>query len=113
MALDFSVDFAGLTYSNTCLLLLTLLLILCQSKDLGGFVKLNTLGCIFTVVILVFICQYGVKALLFGNVTWAEVQGSGEPHELSLFGSDAQSLVGILCGGFYLHNISLPIIRNA
>ena len=60
-----------------------------------------------------FICQYGVKALLFGNVNWAEVQGSNEPHELSLFGSHAHSLVGILCGGFYLHNISLPIIRNA
>ena len=68
ITLDLGVDFSGVTYSNTCIILLMLLLLLCQRKDIGGFVKLNTLGCIFTVVILVFISHYGVKTLLNGEL---------------------------------------------
>lgn len=30
-----------------------------------------------------------------------------------MMGSDYQCLVGILCGGYYLHNISLPIYRSS
>jgi hypothetical protein len=32
-------------------------------------------------------------------------------HSIYLVNSNYQSLLGILCGGFYLHNISLPIYR--
>ena len=113
MTLDFSVDFEGLTYSNTCFILLAMMLVLCQGKDLGGFVKLNTLGCIFTVVILVFICHYGVRTLLSGDLVWAQDLQTEVPHELKLYGPNANCLIGILTGGFYLHNISIPIIKNA
>ncbi len=30
-----------------------------------------------------------------------------------MFNSNYKALVGILCGGYYLHNISLPIYRNS
>lgn len=36
-----------------------------------------------------------------------------KPAEILLFGSAYNHLLGILAGGFYLHNISLPIYRNS
>lgn len=33
--------------------------------------------------------------------------------ELAMFGKNIAPLIGVLGGGYYLHNISLPIYRNS
>ena len=38
---------------------------------------------------------------------------SSATSEILMFGSSYNHLLGILAGGFYLHNISLPIYRNS
>jgi hypothetical protein len=41
------------------------------------------------------------------------IPGSKDPYYIMLFNGDFAPLLGILGGGYYLHNISLPIIRKA
>ena len=90
-------------------------------KDLTIFVKINTFGVIFTVIIIVFIVGVGIFSMTDPAVSYELVTSNPNIHkdgdewvvELALFGSGYKYLMGILGGGFYLHNISLPIYQNS
>ena len=97
-----------------------LLVTVTASRDLSIFVKINTFGVVFTIMICLFICYFGVLAMLNRKIVWeyADYGWLGyideeSTNRLILFNSNYHCLFGILCGGFYLHNISLPIYRNA
>ena len=36
-------------------------------KDLSLFVKINTYGVVFTIIVIVFICYVGIRALIYPN----------------------------------------------
>ena len=62
---------------------------------------------IFTIIIIIFIVGIGIQSITLEPVHTEETNSivltsDGYPH-----------LLGILGGGYYLHNISLPIYRNS
>ena len=85
-------------------------------RNISVFVKINTIGVLFILMIMGFIIGVGIYA--FTNTTFTFVDPGvphvhGEPQFIVLANSNFGSLLGILGGGYYLHNITLPIIRNA
>jgi hypothetical protein len=81
-------------------------------KDLSLFVKINTYGVVFTIIAIFFICYTGIKALIYPNKEFGGLDALKVP-EIKYFDFEKYpSLLGILSGGFYLHNISLPMLRN-
>jgi amino acid transporter len=85
-------------------------------KNIGIFVKINTVGVVFILMIIVFIIVVGIIGLTNTHYVFelpAHVEPGETVHELKLFSSSFGPLLGILGGGYYLHNITLPIIRNA
>ena len=82
-------------------------------KDLSLFVKINTYGVIFTIVAILFIIKVGMSALLFPNNQIGGIDPDLIPEIKMYDFENFPGLMGILSGGYYLHNISLPIVRNS
>ena len=84
-------------------------------RKVGFFVKFNTFGVIFVALIMSFIIGFGI--LGFTNTSFTFTQPANpkqkDPFYIILFSSKFAPLMGILGGGYYLHNITLPIVRNA
>ena len=74
----------------------------------------------FTIVIILFVTIIGIMGLAKGGYTIKVTGALADPDDakdrgtIILFGTGSgySHLIGILGGGFYLHNISLPIYRN-
>lgn len=92
-----------------------LVFIITARKDLTIFIKINTFGVIFTIIIITFIIGVGFYGIYHGGYKYtafgdtADKDFNLEAEEILLFGSGYGPLIGTLGGGFYLHNISLPI----
>ena len=116
---DFEViDFSKFSYSWTCLLIFIVLFILTARRDLSIFIKINTFGVIFTIIVILFIITYGLIGLAKGGYEYDTFVDNKEDETLGngkvvLFATAYSHLMGTLGGGFYLHNISLPIYRNS
>ena len=118
------VDFSEFSYSWTVIIVFGLLMLLTAKKDMAIFIKIATYGVIFTIFIIIFVISVGAYGLGQGGYTVRfyrdNINDSTKPPvipaksaEILLFGSAYNHLLGILAGGFYLHNISLPIYRNS
>ena len=82
-------------------------------KDLSLFVKINTYGVIFTIIAILFIIKTGVVAIIYPNHEFGGIDPLNVP-EIKMYDFEKfPGLMGILSGGYYLHNISLPIVRNS
>lgn len=87
-------------------------------KDLEIFIKLNFFGAWMIFVVVIFVLGYGFYA--FSNTEYTFVIGEAkrpdlntDVREISLFNLNFAPLMGMLGGGYYLHNISIPIARTA
>lgn len=114
----FDIDFSQFSYSYTCLVTFAILFALTMRRDMTVFVKINMLGVIFILIIIMFTISVGIYALCTDEFkvvrTEADIHSPAEhTNYIVLFGSGYQHLMGILGGGYYLHNISLPIYRNS
>lgn len=61
--IDLSVNFTEFSYSYTCILVFVILFAVTAKKDLAIFIRINTFGVIFTIVIIIFIVSVGVYGL--------------------------------------------------
>lgn len=120
--ISFDTDFSQFSYSYTCLIVFAILWILTARRDMGIFIKINTFGVIFTIIIILSICSIGVYAIATNKYEYHAFinndKGNPLPVDPSagvvlMFATQYSHLMGILGGGFYLHNISLPIYRNS
>ena len=110
------VDFSEFSYTWTCFIIMGMLLILTAKKDLGIFVKINTIGVAFVIIVIIFVCCVGFYG--FSNTEYfifaVPPTNTADPSpQIVMFSSNFGPLMGILGGGYYLHNITLPIVRNA
>lgn len=112
------IDFSEFSYSWTCFIVMGIVFLLTLKKNLGIFVKLNTYGVIAVCVVIIFICGVGIYSLT--NTKYVFTVGgpihpvpaeSGESN-IEMFKKGFGHLMGILGGGYYLHNISLTIVKN-
>jgi len=97
------------------------------TRDVSIYVKINSFGVIFIIIVALFICALGVMSLF--NTTYVydkdkyieylNANPTVEDREkdykgfIGLAEGTFPPLMGILGGGFYFHNISLPVIRNS
>jgi hypothetical protein len=112
--LDTSVDFSQFSYSYTCVIVMAILLLLTAIRNLSVFVKISTFGVIFIFMIIAFIIGIGIYS--FTNTNYVFTEPPVTDHDSSwikLFSGNFAPLMGILGGGYYLHNITLPIVRNS
>ena len=118
------LDFSTYTYSWVVVFIFFLLMGVTMIKNLKVFITMNTYGVFFTIIIILYLCGYGIIGISKGdyefisyldNKTTPLVQSTvpGSPTKILLFGTNYGPLMGILGGGFYLHNISLPVYKNS
>jgi len=68
MTLD--MDFGEFSYSWTCVLVFIIMFALTARKDLSIFIKINTFGVVFTMIIITFILVVGIWGLAAGGYTY-------------------------------------------
>lgn len=117
-ATDLNMDFGEFSYSYTVLIVFALLFLITAKRDLAIFVKINTFGVLFTIINICFIVGVGIYSLADSRVSFHLSPDVKKPEKradghydvyLIMFGKSFGGLMGILAGGYYLHNISLPI----
>jgi hypothetical protein len=115
-------DFGQFSYSYTVLIVALVMFILTAKKDLSVFVKISKFGVIFAIINSLFVIGVGIYALNDSKVKFSIVGKSDRKPikkdgvwnvQLALFGSNIGPIMGILGGGFYLHNMSLSIYRKS
>ena len=67
---------------------------------------------IFTIIIILFIIGIGLQSINLQPKVSADIDLQ-ENNSIILTSDGYPHLLGILGGGYYLHNISLPIYRNS
>ena len=68
---DFKViKFDGFSYSWTCIIIAILVFIITARKDLTIFIKINTFGVLFTMIIITFIIGVGFYGIFHGGYTY-------------------------------------------
>ncbi len=91
---------------------MVMLMGLTMIRKMGLFVKFSTYGVIFVFVILLFIIGMGIYGFTNTHYVFQHAHTKDE-SEIVLFNSNYPPLLGILGGGYFLHVITLPIIKNA
>lgn len=122
--IDLKPDWGQFSYTWCCVIIYLLVFAMTALRDLQIFVKINSYGVIFITLVILFICGMGFYA--FGNTEFTTNRTVYDDYLdekaidpsltylafISLFGKQFAKLMGILGGGFYFHNISLPVIRG-
>lgn len=94
-------------------------------RDVSIYAKINSFGVVFILIIIVFTVGVGIYSL--SNTAYTSDQATYDAYlaevaakqrsdylaYIPLFSTPFAPLMGILGGGFYFHNISLSVIRNA
>ena len=118
------VNWSSFSYTWTCVLILFVEFVMTLRRDLDIYIKLNTIGVLGIIILMVYILVTGLVGIAETDYTtnkheydeYLEKVDSGisTPYlaYIELFASQYARLMGILGGGFYLHNISLPIIAR-
>ena len=116
-----SADFGVFSQAYVTLIILGMELLITAKKDLSIFIRLMTYGSAFIIALVLFIIGFGFYGI--GTTTY-EVLPTSEPVPcitrtdssqhgyIKLFNADFSPLAGALGIGYFLHTVSLPIVRN-
>ena len=95
------------------------LTVVCLKTDMSFFMQVSSAGVIFLMVLILFIITKGIQA--FGNTEF--MIGSTEQANTTDWSSSLRTITvasanyapvaGILCPGYFLHVVGVPILRNA
>lgn len=87
-------------------------------KDLSIFIRLMSYGSAFIMALIAFIIGFGFYGIATTHYEIAP-PGKIDPYTpaddtryIQLFNSDFSPLAGALGIGYFLHTVSLPIVRN-
>ena len=58
--IEFDMDFSGFSYSYTTFIIFIYLFVLTARRDMSIFIKINTFGVIFTMIIILYIITVGI-----------------------------------------------------
>ena len=108
------------TFSQTyvAIILFFILLCICLKRDLTIFMKMTSYGAIAIISILVFIIGVGFFSISNTNYRAVVVPEdnlfdlSHNFRQIFLFNSNFTPLAGVLGIGYFLHPVSVPIMRN-
>jgi len=89
----------------------------CSKKDLAIFMRIGSFGVVFIIMLMVFVMAMGFIALgdtsfVVGNSAESSLTDwEANTRTLVLINANFAPLCGIFCAGYFLHTVSLPIIR--
>ena len=89
-------------------------------KDLSIFIKLVSYGTFFIVALILFIVGYGIYGISNTDyeilTTHSKNNNYSDPNNTTryiyLFNNNFSTLAGMLGIGYFLHTVSIPIVRN-
>ena len=111
--------FSNFSMSYTAIVQFVILVIICNKKDIGVFMRIGSFGVIFIILLMLFIIATGVLAFSDTNFSIGSTEESNETNwkgnerVLVMVNSNFAPLLGILCTGYFLHSCSLPIVRSS
>jgi sodium-coupled neutral amino acid transporter 9 len=114
--LDTGLAFDRFSLFYTCIALSVILYPVVSKKDISLFVTVNSFGVIFVCITITFIFSYGFYS--FSNTNFIisnddnDVTSDSDDRNVSLFRSQFSSLAGMMTLGYFLHNISLSIVKE-
>lgn len=109
--------FTSFSQAYCAIVLFVVEIFIVTKKDLSIFIKLVSYGSFFIMSLMVFIVGVGFYSL---HNTHFEIVNHNQPtvidgsrtRNIHLFDIQVSPLAGLLGIGFFLHTISIPIIRN-
>jgi hypothetical protein len=113
-----TVDFGTFSQGYVTIFVFIMEAFITSKKDLSIFIRLMTYGSAFIIALILFIIGFGFYGVA---TTKFEIIGPSEPYSfnpdnnirnLKLFNGDFSPLAGALGIGYFLHTVSLPIVRN-
>jgi hypothetical protein len=115
---DGAAEFDSFSQSYTAVALYFICLAVCMKRDLSIFMILTSYGAIAIISILVFIISVGFYSI--GNTKFRAVVMPEDRtldleygyRQIYLFNSNFTPLAGVLGIGYFLHPVSIPIMRN-
>ena len=126
VAIEMTTDWSQFSLSYTCLILLGIVLMMTAPRDTAYIQKVNAFGVIFVMIFLLFVVANGISQIATTNYVYSEeafndaqaaaAESPDAPQYtawIPLWGSQFTPLLGILGGGYYFHNMSLSMVRNA
>ena len=114
-------DFSSFSLAYMAILVFVIESIVTSKKDLSIFIRLMSYGSAFIIALIVFIIGfgfYGIATTDYQIVSAGTViapytnDPSDKTRYLKLFNTDFSPLAGALGIGYFLHTVSLPIVRN-
>ena len=111
--------FSQYSSSHCAIFLFVILSLISIKKDMSIFMKVGSIGVIFIFMLTFFIMYTGFVALnntefMVGKATDAKYTDWNQPYRtLSLIAPNVGPLAGIFGLGYFLHPVSLPIVRSA
>ena len=121
---DLDINWGEFSYTWTVVIVLVLEFVMTLRRDLEIYIKLNTLGVLGIIILLIYVFITGMISISKTTYTTSAddyadylAQKAIDPSTpyvayIQLFASGYARLMGILGGGFYFHNISLPVIAR-
>jgi len=108
--------FKEFSSAYTALFLFGVELIIVNRRNIQFFIKIISFGAAFIIALILIFAALGLYGLSttsyeFSNAPVEEEWDSNLRH-LSLVTSNFQPLLGMMCIGFFLHTVSIPIIKN-
>lgn len=113
-----TADFGHFSLAYMALVVFAVEFVITLKKDLSIFIKLMSFGSIFIISLILFIIGFGFYAIAttnFDMLTPSEkvnIDFTSDTRYLRLFNTDFSPLAGLLGIGYFLHTVSLPIIKN-
>lgn len=113
-----TANFATFSQAYVTIFVFVMECFITSKKDLSIFIRLMTYGSAFIMALIVFIIGfgfYGIASTHYELIPPSEpyvVDPTNNIRDLKLFNSDFSPLAGALGIGYFLHTVSLPIVRN-
>ena len=114
-----NADFSQFSLAYMAILVFVLEMIITARKDLSIFIRLMSYGSAFIMALIVFIIGFGFYGIATTNYVVEDASFVIEPYTekdgpryIKLFNADFSPLAGALGIGYFLHTVSLPIVRN-
>ena len=114
--LNYDPDFDRFSPAYAAIIMFVVESLITSKKELGFFIKIVSYGAIFIISLIIFIICFGIYGLAstdFQIVDAPVIENySTDVRHLALYSSNFSSLLGMLSVGFFLHPLSIEIVKN-
>ena len=120
-SIQMTADWSQFSLSYTCLIIFMIVIVMTAPRDTMYIKRVNAFGVVFVSIFVLFVTINGFMQMRTTKYVYSEQayqEAISDPTisytaYIPLIGPKFMPLIGILGGGFYLHNMSLSFVQNA